>query len=143
MSKCMKTQKFWWFMLFMIQHTLFFPLLRISRHKVNCSSVNSCFESRSLNSSIGISIISLTEIGKHKPEICTVYISFINRSEFPYFWILEGRFDSIYKIKYWNSILWKINSYFRLRLANVSKKYTIDLSMDEYFWSSFNQSEHS
>ena len=67
-----KVRKIWWLMLF-IQHTLFFPLLRISRHKVNCSSVNSCFESRSLNSSIGKSIISLTDIGKLKPEMGTYF----------------------------------------------------------------------
>ena len=43
--------------------TLFFPLRRISLQRVSCSSVNSCFDSRSLNSSIGSWIMSITEIG--------------------------------------------------------------------------------
>ena len=46
-----------------LKRTLFFPLLLISRHMVNCSSVSSCLDKRSLNSSIGRLIMSITEIG--------------------------------------------------------------------------------
>ena len=46
--------------------TLFFPRLLISRQRVNCSSVNSCFDKRSLNSSIGRLMMSITVIGSLK-----------------------------------------------------------------------------
>ena len=48
--------------------TLFLPRRRMSLQSVNCSSVNSCLESKSLNSSIGKLMISRTLIGKLKPN---------------------------------------------------------------------------
>ena len=52
----------------MALHTLFLPRRRMSLQSVNCSSVNSCLESKSLNSSIGKLMISRTLIGKLKPN---------------------------------------------------------------------------
>ena len=47
--------------------TLFFPLLRMSRQRVNWSSLSSCFDRRSLNSSMGKLMISWTVIGRRAP----------------------------------------------------------------------------
>ena len=49
-------------------YTLFLPRRRISRQSVNCSSVSSCFDNKSLNSSIGKLMISWTDMGKLRPN---------------------------------------------------------------------------